>query len=199
MMKEEPTPVEEDFLPVGEEPSPVGEVQNPVKGITIAVNLGSTKKIIMNIFAIIGFLTVLVIIIGVLLYPPINNEPVAIPVTPAPTPVPVVTVTQVVPTYPQVITFTVLAMTTGTGHYQIMTDMGDILYLQYYKEWSEMTPRAGYTANIVGQDPDTGAYYISNVYMMRQAPPEFEYTTNSRQAYTDYVETYHQKTPLLYL
>ncbi len=77
---------------------------------------------------------------------------------PIPTPLPTPAITS---SYPQVLTFTVLSTTTSSGHYQIKTTSGQLLYCSDYYVWNGFFPGNTYTAEIDGMEGD--AYRISKV------------------------------------
>jgi hypothetical protein len=90
-------------------------------------------------------------------------------VTPAPTPTPA----PVMPTYPSVVTFTVLSTTTSTGYYQVLTTAGQILILPDYTTWDYVRPQYTYTANVVGMSGS--AYYINNVVLISHPVYRYRY------------------------
>lgn len=83
----------------------------------------------------------------------------ATPITPTVTPIPT-------PSYPSVLTYTVLSMTTSSGHYQILTTAGNIIYCQNYYDYNLHDLQNAYTANIIGTDGS--AYIISSPVLIAQ-------------------------------
>jgi hypothetical protein len=77
------------------------------------------------------------------------------------------------PAYPSVLTFTVLSTTTSTGHYQVLTTAGNILYMPDYTTWNMMYPQSTYTATITGSDGV--AYYVSSVTRAGYSPYSYGY------------------------
>ena len=83
-------------------------------------------------------------------------------ITPAPTPEP----TSAIPTYPSVLTYTVLSTTTASGHYQVITTAGQILYFNNYYDWNTQEPQNAYTATVTGTSGS--AYLISDPVLIAQ-------------------------------
>ena len=54
--------------------------------------------------------------------------------------------------YPTTITYTVLSTTTSTGHFQIYTTDGKILYCMDYYDYNLHNPCDTYTATVTGMD-----------------------------------------------
>jgi len=134
---------------------------------------------------------ILVVGTGVLAYnagrgsvPP--TQTVVESVTPAPTPTPATTV----PTYPSVVTFTVLSTTTSTGHYQALTTAGQILILPDYATWNSMYPQYTYTANVVGTSGNE--YFINNVVLISRPVPYYYYYPHTYPAYYEWNNQYYQ-------
>lgn len=83
-------------------------------------------------------------------------------ITPVPTPEP----TSAIPTYPSVLTYTVLSTTTASGHYQVTTTAGQILYFNDYYDWNGQEPQNSYTATVTGTSGS--AYLISDPILIAQ-------------------------------
>ena len=98
---------------------------------------------------------------------------------------PVPTVVATASPYPPAITFTVLSTTTSSGHYQVLTTTGQILYCNNYYSWNGIEPQDSYTATVTGTDGS--AYLISNPVMIAQ---HYSYT-NYRDSYYDSVRYYN--------
>ena len=62
------------------------------------------------------------------------------------------------PSYPSVLTFTVLSATTSGGRYEIVTDCREYPVFPDYYTWSQMTPQDTYTATITGEE--NGAFDV---------------------------------------
>ena len=90
-------------------------------------------------------------------------------ITPAPTPEP----TSAIPTYPSVLTYTVLSTTTASGHYQVITTAGQILYFNSYYDWNGQEPQNAYTATVTGTSGS--AYLISDPVLIAQHPRSVYY------------------------
>jgi hypothetical protein len=106
--------------------------------------------------------------------------------TTAPTAVPTVAL---VPSYPSVITFTVLSTTTSSGRYQILTTAGQILYCNNYYAWNGIEPQNSYTATVTGTDGS--AYIISDPVLIAQHYSSVNYGNNYPQYYS-YNGRYYQ-------
>ncbi len=88
--------------------------------------------------------------------------PAAVPtVVSVPTPTPVPT-----PAAPQVITYTVLSMTTAYGDYRIVTTTGLILICQNSYDYNLHEPQDTYTSTISGITD--GKYYLSSSTLISQ-------------------------------
>jgi len=136
----------------------------------LVIETETIKKAGLYLFAILG-----IVIIGGLIGMSLvdhyilqktqqSSVPAVTAVTaPAPTVVPTVVPTQ---SYPSVITYTVLSMTTSTGHYQILTTAGNILYCTNYYDWYSQQTQDTYTATVTGTDGS--AYLIANPILIAQ-------------------------------
>ncbi|MDD3019808.1 MAG: hypothetical protein PHX61_02355 [Alphaproteobacteria bacterium] len=107
-----------------------------------------------------------------------THTPIA---TLAPTPTPAPT-----PAYPSVLTYTVLSMTTSTGHYQVTTTAGQILYCSDYADWNSHNLQDTYTSSITGMD--SSAYLISNPVLIAQ---HYSYINYRDSYYYDSVRYYN--------
>jgi len=133
--------------------------------ITIDTNVIITGVI--TLFAIIGVIA----IIGGLCYFVIHsgNASTSVSSTPA-----VIST----PSYPNVLTFTVLSTTTSNGRYQVTTTSGNILYFADYDTWNSMLLRSTYIATIVGMD---GIGYEVGTVNLLSAPSDYYYNTRNTQ------------------
>ena len=136
----------------------MGEGEEEMKDITINI----TSDTIVKVFFICA-MVIFILSIGIVIGAYIENHSTKPTATVQPTPsqpTPIVTPTPL-PTssYPSVLTFTVLSTTTSTGHYQIKTTAGQVLYCSDYYVWNGFSPGNTYTADIDGTEGE--AYLIS--------------------------------------
>jgi hypothetical protein len=85
-----------------------------------------------------------------------------------------------IPTYPSVVTFTVLSTTTSTGRYQVLTTVGQILICPDYYTWNTIRPQNTYTADVVGTEGNM--YLVKNIYLI---------ANHQSQYYQSYYSDYH--------
>lgn len=141
--------------------------------------------------AIVGVIVLALICIGLGIYGAGHSAGLSetkTTVAPIATPAPAVTVTSV-PSYPSVITFTVLSTTTSSGHYQILTTAGQILYCNNYYAWNGIEPQDSYTATVTGTDGS--AYIISDPVLIAQHYSSVSYGNDYPQYYS-YNGRYYQ-------
>lgn len=154
----------------------------------ITIETQSIKNFVIAIFAIIGFIMVALLGASYLINSGGSNNS------------PVTSQSSIVsaPTYPSVLTFTVLSTTTSNGKYQVTTTSGNILYFADYGLWDSMIPRATYTATLVGMDGI--AYEVGSVVRISNPPdyyPASYYSyydqsyDNGGVYYNGYSYTYH--------
>lgn len=138
-----------------------------------------------------GCIVLVLLLCGLALYDAGHSDGVSetkTTVAPIATPAPAVTVTSV-PSYPSVITFTVLSTTTSSGHYQILTTAGQILYCNNYYAWNGIEPQDSYTATVTGTDGS--AYIISDPVLIAQHYSSVSYGNDYPQYYS-YNGRYYQ-------
>ena len=100
------------------------------------------------------------------------------------------------PTYPTVLTFTVLSTTTAYGHYQITTTTGQILYFNDYYIWDTIKPQNTYTATITGMDGD--AYLITSIVLVAYHYDRVYYSNGYYDDYYRVVDRYDSEYPKYY-
>lgn len=149
----------------------------------ITIDMESIKHGLLIVFAVIGLIFVVGCGVVLLLSP--NSAP-----SPATTTT-VQTITTVAPpTYPSVLTFTVLSATTVNGRFQVLTTAGNILYFADYYTWNSMIPRATYTATLVGTDGV--AYNVGSVVLLSYPSDYYDYRYDNYRIDTyDYPTYWH--------
>jgi hypothetical protein len=161
--------------------------------IKIEIETETIIKVLTLIFAMIGVVACAILGFAYITNDHQENNPVgtATTITPVPTlamtPTPTPTPS---PSYPSVITYTVLSTTMSSGHYQVTTTTGQILYCVDYADWISHDPRDTFTASVTGMDGT--AYLISSPTLIYQHYDYTQYYDTYGVRYYEYNDQYWQ-------
>jgi hypothetical protein len=155
----------------------------------IIIETDTIKKAVIYFLAILG-LVVIIYFVGINIMNHYSQLQTTVVPAYEPTPLPTPTIVQT-PSYPSVLTFTVLSATTSGGRYEVATTDGNTLYFPDFSTWNSMFLHVTYTATIIGEE--NGAYVVGTVLspestQTQSYPSVLTFTLQSKTASTERYE-----------